>query len=574
MKTKKGFFDSISNWMPKSIEIGLNSIRRGYVKKDFVIRDFFAGSTVGIVALPLAMAFAIASGVTPEKGIFTAIIGGLIISILSGSRYQIGGPTGAFVIVILNVVNKHGYEGLLAATLLAGIFLIIFGLLKLGSFIKYIPYSVTLGFTAGIGFLIFTTQIKDFFGLTITKMPEHMWDRWISYFNNFSSISFYSTLIAIGTILLIFLIRRSYPKIPAQFTAVIIACLAIYFLHLPVETIGSKFGGIPSRLPEFHLPLISFSVFRAVLPEALTIAILAAIESLLCAVVADGMTGDKHRSNTELVAQGIANIGAAAFGGIPATGAIARTATSIKAGARSPLAGIIHVLVLIVFILFLAPLASYIPLACLAGILVMVSWDMSEVRTFIRMLKSPKSDVAVMLVTFLLTVLADITVAVQFGMVLAAFLFMKRMSDVTNMVKHLNILDDEKTKTIDDDPDSISKKKIPDDIDVYEINGPFFFGVADKFNDQFSRTSKAPSVLIIRMRNVPAIDATGIFALETFIIKAQKKGTSVLLSEVQKLVKKFLKNIEFHNIIGHDNIIDTFDEALIRAKKIKAKKAH
>ncbi|MEI6093733.1 MAG: SulP family inorganic anion transporter, partial [bacterium] len=528
------------DWMPKSLELFLSSLKNKKINLKFLMLDIFAGSTVGIVALPLAMAFAIASGVSPEKGIFTAIVGGLIISVLSGSRYQIGGPTGAFVIIILGVVGRHGYAGLVAATLLAGVFLIIFGLLKVGNYIKYIPYPVTAGFTAGIGFLIFTTQVKDFFGLTIPHSKTDMAGMWLSYLKNFLSFSPYALAIGVGTVLIIFIIRKTYPKIPAQFVAVGISCLVVYFFDLHIATIGSKFGGIPSVLPYFTLPDMHFETFRLVLPDAVTIAFLAGIESLLCAVVADGMTGDKHHSNTELIAQGVGNIGSAFFGGIPVTGAIARTATSIKAGAKSPFAGVVHALILILFIAFFAPVASYIPLASLAGVLIIVAWDMSELHVFARMFHAPKSDLAVLLLTFLLTVFADLTVAVQFGMVLASVLFMKRMSDVTKMSRRTALMSDPQIQQGDVDPDATSKRLIPKGVEVYEINGPFFFGVADKFSDEIGRVEATPKVIIIRMRYVPAIDATGIFALESFILRSRKVGTEIVLSGVKRTPKRTL----------------------------------
>ena len=560
------------DWMPKSLELFVWDLKKKTFNFKFLMKDIFAGCTVGIVALPLAMAFAIASGVSPEKGIFTAIIGGLIISILSGSKYQIGGPTGAFVIIILGVISNHGYEGLVAATILAGIFLIIFGLFKVGTYIKYIPYTVITGFTAGIGFLIFSTQIKEFFGFTISSIKTDTADMWLNYFKYFLTFNPYALLIGIGTILLIFLIRKTYPKIPAQFIAVGMGCLIVYFFKLHIATIGSNFGGIPSELPHFAWPDLHFHIFKLVVHDALTIAFLAGIESLLCAVVADGMTGDKHHSNTELIAQGVANIGSAFFGGIPVTGAIARTATSIKAGARSPLAGIVHSIILILFVAFFAPIASYIPLASLAGVLMVVAWDMSELHVFARMFKAPKSDLAVLLLTFFLTIFADLTVAVQFGMILSAVMFMKRMSDVTKMSRRTAFLTDPDVLQEELDPNATSTRTIPKGVEVYEINGPFFFGVADKFNDELNRSELAPAVLILRMRHVPAIDATGIFALESFVTKATKRGTTVILSEVARLPKAFLKKMDFYNIVGRENILDNLDDALVRANKVRVLK--
>ena len=549
-------------WLPKAIELAITPQLYKKIKPKAFVNDIFAGTTVGIVALPLAMAFAIASGVSPEKGLFTAIVAGFLISLLSGSKFQIGGPTGAFVIIIYGVVQRHGYEGLVAATLLAGIFLIIFGIARIGSYIKYIPQPVTTGFTTGIAVLILSTQIKDFFGLQIDKVPAEFIEKWGVFIKDFPSFSVTVLIVSLATVFIIFLIRKIYPKIPGQFIAVLLSSIAVWYFSLNIETIGSKFGGIPSSLPHFSIPSISFATFRAVLPDAITIAILAAIESLLCAVVADGMTGDKHYSNTELVGQGTANIASALFGGIPATGAIARTATSIKAGAKTPLAGIIHAFVIVLFVVFLAPLASYIPLASLAGILIVVSWDMSHMRMFIRMFRAPKSDLAVMLVTFILTVVADLTVAVQFGMILAALLFMKRMSDVTNMEKVTEDFDDE------NDPESVDNLQIPKGVEVYEIDGPFFFGVADKFSDELGRAEANPKVIIIRMRHVPAIDATGMFALESFIKISNKKGTQVVLSGVKRTPRRSLIKMGIAKLIGTKNITDSMDKSIVRAKQL------
>lgn len=559
---------SATRWLPKSIEMFLvpNVFKR--LKARFLLNDVFAGITVGIVALPLAMAFAIASGVSPAKGLFTAIVGGLLISMLSGSRYQIGGPTGAFVVIIYGIIARHGYKGLVAATILAGIFLIIFGLMRLGTYIKYIPQPVTTGFTTGIAVLIFSTQVKDFFGLSIKHVPSEFLEKWDSYIHHFSSIDPIVTIIGVVTVATIITARKIYPRIPAHFIAIFLVSLITWYLGLDIQTIGSKFGGIPSKLPHFAVPAgMSIKLFRAVLPDAVTIALLAAIESLLCAVVADAMTGDKHYSNTELVGQGVANLGSVFFGGIPATGAIARTATSIKAGAKTPLAGFIHVLVIILFVMFLAPLASYIPLAGLAGVLFIVSWDMSELHVFKRMFKAPKSDLAVMLITFVLTVVSDLTVAVQFGMVFAALLFMKRMSDVTSVQANKKLFTDEQTLPEDMDPEATDRKKVPSGVSVYEINGPLFFGVADKFNDEFSRISLAPKAFIIRMRNVPAMDSTAAFALESFVKSAIKRGSKVVLSEIASQPHKVIKKMGIEKLVGKNNIAPSFDEAIKISKE-------
>ncbi len=550
-------------WLPKAIELFFipNVFKR--LKAKFLLNDVFAGLTVGIVALPLAMAFAIASGVSPAKGLFTAIVGGFLISMLSGSRYQIGGPTGAFVVIIYGIIARHGYKGLVAATILAGIFLIIFGLMRLGTYIKYIPQPVTTGFTTGIAVLIFSTQVKDFFGLSIKNVPSEFLEKWDSYIHHFSSIDPVVTIIGVVTVATIITARKIYPRIPAHFIAIFLVSVITWYLGLDIQTIGSKFGGIPSKLPHFAVPAgMSIKLFRAVLPDAVTIALLAAIESLLCAVVADAMTGDKHYSNTELVGQGVANVGSVFFGGIPATGAIARTATSIKAGAKTPLAGIIHVAVIVLFVMFLAPLASYIPLAGLAGVLFIVSWDMSELHVFKRMFKAPKSDLAVMLITFVLTVVSDLTVAVQFGMVFAALLFMKRMSDVTSVQANKKLFTDEQALPEDMDPDATDRKKVPAGVSVYEINGPLFFGVADKFNDEFSRISLAPKAFIIRMRNVPAMDSTAAFALESFVKSATKRGSKVILAEISAQPHKVIRKMGIEKFVGKNNIAPSFDEAI------------
>ncbi len=560
-------------WLPKAIELALTPHLHKKIKFNTVVNDLFAGTTVGIVALPLAMAFAIASGVSPEKGLFTAIVAGFLISVLSGSKFQIGGPTGAFVVIIYGVVQRHGYEGLVAATLLAGLFLIIFGLLRIGSFIKYIPHPVTTGFTSGIALLILSTQIKDFFGLPIKNVPSEFGDKWLLFFKTFPDFDHNVLIVGLVTVLIIFIVRKTYPKIPGQFVAVLLSALVVWYFGMDIDTIGSKFGGIPNHLPSFSIPHIKLMTFKMVIPDAITIALLAAIESLLCAVVADGMTGDKHYSNTELVGQGAANIGAALFGGIPATGAIARTATSIKAGAKTPLAGIVHSIVVLLFVALMAPLASYIPLASLAGILVVVSWDMSQARIFTRMFRAPKSDLAVMLLTFTLTIVTDLTVAVQFGMILAAVLFMKRMSDVTKMEK-VDLIYDAEDVNDEDDKESIENIQVPKGVEIYEINGPFFFGVADKFSDELGRLEANPKVIIIRMRYVPAIDATGIFALESFITTSKKHGTQVILSGVKRMPRRILIKMGVAKLIGTKNITDHISSSIARAKHLLAAQKH
>ncbi len=536
-------------------------IKEGYTAKMFS-KDLFSGITVGIVALPLAMAFAIASGTTPEKGIYTAIVAGFIISFLGGSRYQIGGPTGAFIVIVFNVISKHGYDGLLLATFIAGIILLIMGLAKLGSVIKFIPYPVTTGFTTGIGLLIFSSQVKDFLGLAVSENPPEFIGKWQVILRNITSVDLQTLILGITTVAVIVLIRRKIPRVPAAFTAVALVTVIAFISGMDVETIGSRFGSIPSMLPEPSLPSFTLAKIRSVMPEAITIALLAGIESLLSAVVADGMTGDRHDSNTELAAQGIANIFSVFFGGIPATGAIARTATNIKSGAVSPVSGIVHAAVLFLFMIFLAPLAVKIPLTALAGVLMVVSFDMSEIHRFRRLLKAPKSDAAVMVTTFGLTVIIDLTVAVQVGVIFAAILFMKRMSEVTSISSCGWLFD----KNINDgyDADSIKNKTVPEDVEVYEINGPFFFGMADKLKDTIASIEVAPRAFILRMRHVPAIDATGINALFELQEKCTKVKVKLILSGVKpdSQVMKALIKYGLDKEIGKKFITDNIDEAL------------
>ncbi len=485
-------------------------------------KDLFAGITVGIVAVPLALAFAIASGATPAQGIFTAVIAGFFISFLGGSHYQIGGPTGAFVIIIYGIIAQHGYDGLLIATIMAGIILIFLGIARVGSFIKFIPYPVTTGFTAGIGVVIFSSQIKDFLGLTYSETTPEFIDKWISIFSNLSTINISSAAIGIGTVVIILIIRKMSTNIPSHVVAIVISTAVCFFLGLNAETIGDRFGTINAVFPAFAVPEVTIEKIRALFPAAITIALLAGIESLLSAVVADGMTGSHHKSNTELVGQGVANILSGFFGCIPATGAIARTATNVRAGGVSPLSGMIHAVFLCLFILFFS---------------------------------------------FLLTIVIDLTAAVQVGVVLAALLFMKRMSDVTSMGK-INFDASEKTAQDIADPDATSNKEIPEGVEVYEINGPFFFGVADMLINTLEHIGKTPKVFILRMRNVPAIDATGEHALENFYNTCKKAGTQLVLSGVNPAPYATLKKMHFIEMIGEENITNHIDKALIRTKEI------
>ncbi len=494
---------------PKSIVC----LREGYGRQ-FFLRDLLAGLTVGVIALPLAIAFAIASHVKPEQGLYTAIVAGFLISLFGGSRVQIGGPTGAFVVIIAGVVDQFGYEGLVLATLMAGAILIIMGLFKLGAMIKFIPYPVTTGFTSGIAVIIASGQIKDFFGFTIPgKLPSEFIAQWGVYFHHFAShgINWASASIALGALVLMGLMRTYTPRIPNYIVAVILASLVVWLFHLDsrfgVATIESRFaGGIPQGFPHLAIPHLnlSFARFKALIPSATTIALLAAIESLLSAVVADGMIGGRHKSNCELVGQGIANMASACFGGIPATGAIARTTANIKTGGRTPLAGIIHAFVVLAFMVLLAPLGNKIPLPALAAVLIMVAWGMSERDHFKHLLKAPRSDIAVLLTTFGLTVFADLTIAVGVGMILASILFMKRMTEVTNVGAIRDELEDQPDDLTNQfDPNSIDKRDIPAHVEVFEINGPFFFGVADRLKDTLKSLERPPRVFILRLRRVP-----------------------------------------------------------------------
>ena len=532
--------------------------------KDLFIADLSAGVIVGIVALPLAIAFAIASGVSPEKGVLTAIIAGFIISALGGSKVQIGGPTGAFVIIVFGIVQQYGLAGLTFATLLAGILLMIMGFAKMGTVIKFIPHPLIVGFTSGIAVIIFSTQIKDFLGLSIASVPSEFFDKWHAYFTNLHLINWYSLAIGGGSIALILLWQKFNKKIPGSLVALLAATIATYVFQLPVETIGTKFGEISVSLQMADFSQFTFAQAKQLIEPAVTIAILAAIEALLSAVVADGMIGSRHRSNMELVAQGAANIASSIFGGIPATGAIARTATNIKNGGKTPVAGIIHAVTLLLVMLFFGTYASLIPLSALAAILIIVSYNMSEWRSFVRVLKSPKSDVSVLLITFFLTVVFDLTIAIEVGMVMSAFLFMHRMSMVTNV----GVITREFNEDEVEDTQSINLKDVPKDVEVFEINGPFFFGAVDKFREAIDRVAERPKVLIIRMRNVPAIDSTGIAVLEKLCLDNRKHGTHFVLSGVHSQPLIAIGQAGLIDVFGEENIHDNIDSALTRTREI------
>jgi SulP family sulfate permease len=537
---------------------------QNYNRQQF-LSDATAGVIVGIVALPLAIAFGIASGVTPEKGIITAIIAGFIISFFGGSRVQIGGPTGAFIIIVYNIIQQYGTTGLAVATIMAGIILVLMGLAKFGSMIKFIPYPVIVGFTSGIALLIFSTQVKDFFGLQIQNVPSEFHEKWLAYYHSFPSLNFYVTGIALLSIIIMIVWPKITHRVPGSLIAIVLTTILVIVFKLPVDTIGQRFGEISSDLPSPTYYQINLTVIRNLIGPATVIALLAAIESLLSAVVADGMIGGRHRSNMELVAQGLSNLVTPIFGGIPSTGAIARTATNIKNGGRTPVAGIIHSLTLLLIMLVFGSYARLIPMATLAAILVIVSYNMSEWKSFRSLLKSPRSDVLVLLTTFFLTVVFDLTIAIEIGIVLSVILFMKRMSEVSNV----NII----TRELEDaeepvDPNSINKKQIPEGVEVFEINGPFFFGAAKKFKDQMFIIEKQPKVRIIRMRNVPAVDATGLQVLKDFYTDAKKHKIHLILSGVHTQPLYALTQAGIFDLFGEENIWGNIDDALDRAREI------
>ena len=536
------------------------------ITREQFIKDFSAGIIVGIVALPLAIAFGIASGVSPQQGLITAVIGGFIVSFLGGSRVQIGGPTGAFIIIVYGIIQRYGMNGLIIATMMAGAILVIMGIARFGSIIKFIPYPVVVGFTSGIAVVIFSSQVKDFFGMPIAKIPVDFSEQWILYFQNFASTNHAAFLIALFAIFIMIFWPKVTHKIPGSIIAIILTTFLVHFFGLNVETIGSRFGNLPSAFPTPTLPHLDFAVIKGLIAPATTIAILAAIESLLSAVVSDGMIGKQHRSNMELVAQGAANILSPIFGGIPVTGAIARTVTNIKNGGRTPVSGITHSIVLLLIMLFFGKWAKLIPMATLAAILVIVAYNMSEWRSFKSLLKSPRSDVIVLLTTFFLTVIFDLTIAIEIGMILAVLLFMRRMALVTNVGVITRELKDEDEESYD--PNAIGKRAIPKGAEVFEINGPFFFGAASTFKDAMRFVEDPPKVRIIYMRNVPAIDATGLHTLKEFYNEAKKLGTKIVLSGVHAQPLFAFTQAGLLDLFGEENIFGNLDDALDRAREI------
>ena len=551
----------------------LLSVLKNYSKADFST-DLMAGIIVGIVALPLAIAFGIASGVSPEKGIITAIVAGFIISFLGGSKVQIGGPTGAFIVIIYGIIQEYGIEGLMVATLLAGVLLVLLGAFKLGTVIKFIPYPIIVGFTSGIAVTIFTTQIADIFGLDFQgeKVPGDFIGKWLIYFRHFDSVNWWNATVSIISVFIIAITPKFFKKIPGSLIAIVVVTAAVYCIKTyagitSIDTIGDRFS-IQAQLPEANVPSLDWEAIKNLFPVAVTIAVLGAIESLLSATVADGVIGDRHDSNTELIAQGIANIVSPIFGGIPATGAIARTMTNINNGGRTPVSGIVHAVVLLLILLFLMPLAQYIPMACLAGVLVIVSYNMSGWRTFMALLRNPKSDVVVLLITFFLTVIFDLTIAIEVGLLIACVLFMKRVMETTEISVIRDEIDPNQESDLEVHEEHIT---LPKGIEVYEINGPYFFGIATKFEEIMSQLGDRPKIRIIRMRKVPFIDSTGIHNLANLCEMSQKENIHIILSGVNPKVHQVLEKSGFYELLGEDNICSNINEAVAKATETISK---
>lgn len=523
-------------------------------------KDLYAGIIVGIVALPVAIAFAVASGVSPEKGLITAIFAGFIVSVLGGSRFQINGPTGAFIVIVYGIVQKFGLDGLMISTIMAGMILVGFGLLRLGTIIKYIPNPLVVGFTSGIALIIFSSQVKDAFGLQIDRLPSEFTGKWMTYFSSFGQINYYALIITLVTILIAVYGGKIIKKVPGSFLAIVLVTLIVTLLKLPVQTIQSLFGDIPGTI-SFQAPHFEWGSLKEYIQPAFTIALLGAIQSLLSADVADGMTGGRHRSNTELVAQGIANIVTPFLGGFPATGAIARTATNIKNGARTPVSGIIHAITLLVILLLFSKWTTLIPMSCIAGILIVVAYNMSEGRSFVRILKGSKYDVLILLIAFFLTVFVDLTMAIEVGMVFSAMLFMQRMSKLTNI------------ESVDIDNDILENySSLPQGVDVYEITGPFFFAAAQSYKETLKEIAGDSKVLILRMRYVPFIDLTGILIFQEIIRDFRIRKVTIVLSGVRPEVRKTLLECGLAEIIGNDFVCDNFGEAVRKATEELGKK--
>ncbi len=568
MANFSSFSARAKSFIPKSIQCLGDSYSISTFRHDLI-----AGITVGVIAIPFAIATAIGANIAPERGLFTAIVAGFLISALGGSRVQIGGPTSTFIVVLYGIIMAHGFESMLVATMMAGVILICFGIAGLGTYIKFIPYPVVTGFTTGIAVIIASSQIKEFLGLSMGSVPMDFLGKWSAYWNNLSSWNPAALVIGVGTLAIIVYFRRYKPRIPGTIVALVAMGLFTWLFNVNVETIGSRFGSLPRTLPAPSFPSIHFEQILVLVPEALTIALLAGIESLLAAVVSEGMTGWRHQSNSELVAQGIANIGAALFGGMPASGSVARTAANVKSGASTPIAGIIHAGTIFLIMYLLAPLAAKIPLASLAAVLLMIAWNMSEIHHFLHLLTAPRKDIIILVTVFLLAVLVNITAALQVGMILAAFLFMKQMSDVSEVVSATQSSDGGLPDSSDVDP--VNRQAIPAGVEIYEINGPFFFGVADRLKNLLNQLERPAKVFILRMRKVPTIDASGMHALEEFYIECKRQGSVLLLSGVKKNPLKDLRRYHLDELIGEDHIFAhlsaalEFSRELLRVEKFK-----
>lgn len=549
-------------YKPKLISL-LDDKENGFSKEQF-FKDLIAGIIVAIIALPLSIALGISSGVSPEKGLITAIIAGFIISLLGGSRVQIGGPTGAFVVIVFGIIQNHGVDGLIIATFMAGIILVLFGLLRFGSLIKYIPYPITVGFTSGIAITLFSTQVKDFLGLSMTKTPSEFIPKWEAYISHMNTTNLYT--LAIGLLALIILIfwPKINKKIPGSLIALIVTTLVVFIFNLPVATIGSQFGKISSNIPIPHIPNLNLNTLKSLIGPAFTIALLGGIESLLSAVVSDGMIGDKHNSNAELIAQGIANMGSSLFGGIPATGAIARTAANVKNGGRTPISGIVHSITLLLIMLVFMPLAKFIPLTTLSAILIIVSYNMSEWRTFKAILKAPKSDIAILLTTFFLTVLFDLVIAIGIGMVVSMCLFMRRVATSIE-VNELNESDCSDKSNIDTDMENL---KVGENVLVYDIRGHLFFGAVDTFMNTMKEINDDAKVLVLRMRHTKTLDVTGYKQIKNIALSCKSRNMTLIISELQEQPKKVMRLMGFIDTLGEDHFATNFDEALEKANSL------
>lgn len=540
-------------------------IREGYSFRQFTA-DTTAGILVGVLALPLAIAFAIASGVNPEQGLYTAIVAGMVVAILGGSRVQVSGPTGAFIVVIYGIVQQHGYNGLAVATLIAGVLLVAMGLARMGVLLRLIPYSVTVGFTSGIALIIFSSQIGDILGLSTGPLPADLVEKWIVYAAGFAAIDLPTVGVGVGTLAILILLPRLTHRVPAPLVALAVMTAIVHIFDVPVATVGTRFGEVPASLPTPALPEIRWETVNTMFGSGLTIALLAGIESLLSAVVADGMLGTRHRSNMELVAQGVGNLLVPLFGGIPATGAIARTATNIKAGGRTPVSGMVHAVTILILMLAFAPWASTLPMASLAAVLLVVAYHMSEWRAFLKILRGPRGEMAILLTTFFLTILIDLTVAIEVGVVLSAFLFLRQMVSVSQaqlVTKDLEEGEDEA-----DDPMAISHKVVPPGVEVFEIYGSLFYAAVDQFKESLRTIKDPPRILILRTRHLLAIDATGLRALEDLLERTKKEGTTLVISGIHKQPLHMLSVSGLMDRIGPDNVCGNIDEALERARTI------